>query len=660
MKTIILLLFLFFTFNSVAQLTYLGDDALRNKYDPYSNSKQTQGLVKLEDKYYFITPNGNFYQTDGSESNTKIIKQFSPQSIAYLKATNKYVYFGYGNGNGFMQDLARYSPTLGLNIVRNPNNNNAMLDLNSQVVPGNNFLVDEVFTNYDKEALLIRKYTKDNFYIYIINDKNDNAKVDLVFTQKLNNNYITTPISVNTELETFKTDVYCNGREKPTGVYQTTININERLENDDTKYKFKTNFSLLKNGMYPYDRFLRTKNKIYTLFKKVDSATAKKSYQLYYYDLKSIFGTKTELVLRNDDVDTQVLNGEIYISGKGYLVKYNETKEVYETILNEEKAEMEWQNIAKNTRFLKVGNNFLYRRNYEFAIYNSDTKKTINLPNTVNIPLPKNYYGQHTTFAYAGKNSFYYSQVINNKTVFTRYNTNTNTASQIDFPSFKKQHFEALNAILHHENKIVFLTTYKGKKDKLIYKMFMYNEDGEAAINTISTIPSLEPVKQPNTTPKEFDATKFDATLFKTEISKVLKDQSNKFINIKGESIPHEFKNKYATTAPLTNFAESFISDFSRESNLWRYQAESFTIKGKNAALDFFNKLDFEIKTLLAGNTIKRIVDVEVKARKVVNYKFLETDEIKIIGLDLSTNTSNDDYENAYYTITIRADKRAK
>ncbi len=657
------LFFFFFTFNILitqAQLTYLGDDKIQGNYDGYTSGKQTQGLVWLDDKYYFISPNGNVYQTDGTETNTKIIKQISPQSIAYLKSTKKYVYFGYGSGSGYMQDLARYSPASGLNLVRNPSNNNAILELNSQVVPGQNFLVDEVFANYDKESFLIRKFTKDNFYIYIINDKNDNAKVDLVFTQKLNNNYITTPIGVNTELETFNTEVYCNGRQKPTGVYETTITINKRTENDDTKYEFKTNFSLLKKGMFPYDRFLRTKDKIYSLFKLVDSASSKKSYRLFHYENKSVFGTKYELALPNDDVDTQVLDGEIYISCKGYLAKYNESKEIYELIINEKDATKEWQNIAKNTRFLKVGNNYMYRRDYELYIYNSVTKKTTNLPNTFNIPIPKNIFGQHTTFVYPGKNSFYYSQVVDNKYVFTRYNTITNTTSQIEFPSFKKENFEAIDAILHHQNKIIFLTRYKGKKDKLIYKMFMYNEDGEAAIENKAIITTTQPKIQPTPQTEEFDATKFDTKLFVTEISKILKDQSNKFADIKGETEKNENNNKYSTTIKLTNFKESFIYDYTSVSNLWRYQAESFRIKGKTAALNFFNKLDAEINKLVTGNSIKRIVDVDVKTRKVVNYKFLATDESNIINLDLYTNAISENYEDAYYTITIRADKRTR
>lgn len=661
MKKIFFLLLVIISYSLNAQLTFIGNDEIQRNYDGYTSGKQTQGLVKLEDKFYYITPNGNFYQTDRTEGGTKIVKQFSPQNIAYLKATNKYVYFGYGSGSGYMQDLARYSPNSGLNIVINPTNNNAMLDLNSQVVPGQNFLVDEVFTNYDKESFLIRKFTKDNFYIYVINDKNDNAKVDLVYTKKLNNNYITTPISVNTELETFKTEVYCNGREKPTGVYETTITINKRTENDDTKYEFKTNFSLLKKGKFPFERFLRTKDKIYTLFKLVDSATSKKSYRLYHYENKSIFGTKYELALPNDDVDTQVLDGEIYISCKGYLAKYNESREAYELIISDKNATKEWQNIAKNTRFLKVGNNYMYRRDYELFIYNSATKRTTNLPNTVNIPIPKNIFGQHSTLAYAGKNSFYFSQVVDNKYIFTRYNTITNTISKIEFPEFKKEKFVEIKAILHLENKFVFLTSYVGKKDKPVYKMFMYNEDGEEPTITVPSFANvdtkIEPTPAVKTEYKTIDIKTFNKQLFLEQLVKILNDQSNQFKDIIGEKLPDGTGYEYKSFVTLEGFGKEKIMDFKRTSQLFRFEAETNSIKGKDKALEFFNMFDILVQKLVAGNTIKREVDIDVKTRKIIN--FLNTDTNKLLQLDMYSNDFTNP-EDAIFTITLRADKVAK
>lgn len=665
MKVIVVVLALLTSVTSNAQLTYIGNDAMQNNADGYITSKQTPGLVTLNGKYYFITPNGNFYQTDGTEAGTKIEKQFAPQTVAYLKATNKYVYFAYGSG--YIGDLARYSPATGVNIVRNPTDNNAFLYLNSQVVPGNNFLIDEVFTNYENDAFLIRKFTKDNFYIYIINDHNDNAKVNLVFTKKLNNSYITTPISVNTELETFKTDVYCNGREKPTGVYQTTINIIKRTESDDTKYEFKLNFATLKNGLFPYDRLLRTQNNIYSLYKVIDSAANKKYLQLYSFNDKVITPTKTVLRLTDEDVDTQVMDGEVYITYKGSLIKYDETKKGYLGILEENDATGSWQNIAKNTRFLKVGDNYMYRRNNALSIYNSTLKKT----NTINGAfwhVNKHYFTQHKVEAYAGKNSFYFTKRINDKVTFVRYNPVTNTETPIEFPEFKKEKFDEIKAIFHTGNRFVFLTGYTGKKNKPVYKMFMYTEDGApltAAAAPVTVTAVQAPKVAPKPQPKPLDIKNFNKKLFTEQLIKIISNQGNQFEDIKGESIASEFGNKSKSTITLEGFGEGNIINYKSVSKLFRYEAETITIKGKANALAFLDVLDKEVINLITNNGIKREVDIDAKVRRRLNYIFTgavgyDATEIKFLQLDAYCAADFENPDEAIFTITIRADKPAR
>lgn len=664
MKIFVVVAALLISFTSTAQLTYLGDDVIQRNYDGYTASKQTPGLVSLDGKYYFITPNGNFYQTDGTAANTKIEKQFSPQSVAYLKATNKYVYFAYGSG--YIGDLARYSPATGVNIVRNPTDNNAFLYLNSQVVPGRDFLVDEAFTNFDNDAFLIRKFTKDNFYIYIINDHNDNAKVHLVFTQKLNNNYVTTPISVNTTVETFKTDVYCNGRERPTGVYQTTVNINKRSANDDTKYEFKTNFSTLKNGLFPYDRLLRTKNNIYSLYKVIDSAANKKYLRLYSFNDKVITPTITALNLTDEDVDTQIIDGEIYIMYKGSLIKYDETLKAYVGIIEEKNAAAGWQNIAKNTRFLKAGQYYMYRRNNALSIYNS-TLKTTNTITGAFWHANTNYFTQHKVEAYAGKNSFYFTKRINDKVSFVRYNPVANTETPIEFPEFKKEKFEEIKAIFHYGNRFVFLTGYKGKKGKAVYKMFMYTEDGaplEAVkAPVITAAPKIEP--KPETKPKPLDISSFNKKLFTEQLIKIISNQGNQFEDIKGESIISETGNRSKSTVTLEGFGEGEIINYKSVSKLFRYQAETTIIKGKANALAFLDVLDKEVVNLIGNNGIKRVVELDAKVRKQLNYIFTgklayDATEIKFLQLDAYCNSGFENPDDAVFTITIRADKPAR
>ena len=142
------------------------------------------------------------------------------------------LYFTKSYRDEYVKQLYRYSPTTDLAEVTNPTNNNKPIYLNNQIVPGQNFMANEVFVNYDKDVILIRQFTKDDFYIYFINDLNNNKKTNFVYTTTLSHEYLTTPIAINSQLETFKTDIYFNGREKPTGVYQTIVPTTIIKKND--------------------------------------------------------------------------------------------------------------------------------------------------------------------------------------------------------------------------------------------------------------------------------------------------------------------------------------------------------------------------------------------------------------------------------------------
>lgn len=660
MKKIIFCFFIFLHFTTQAQLIYLGDDVIQKNTDGYSNSMRTKGLVMLDNKMLFITPNGNFYSTDGTEENTKIVKQFPPQDIAYFNATNKYVYFTYNfNSRDIVKDLVRYNAATGISVVRNTNSNYQMLQLNHMVVPNQKFLVDEVFTSYDKNDFLIRKFTNNNFYLYIVNDFNDNANANLVYTQKLNDNYITTPIGTNTEIETLNGMVFINGRERPTGTYQTTVNVFEKDPGTNLSYKLKANFSLLKNHMYPYYRFLRTEKNIYSLIKEVDSVTNAKKHRLWYYEGKNIKATAATLNLPTEDAETQMLNGEIHVSSKGILMKYVEAGATYKVLIDEsEKQVNDWQNIDKNIRFLKIKDNYLYRRDNKLFVKNTVSNIVNELPGSGDFTLTENNFTMDKVYAYATTRSFYYTQNLNNKLSFVRYNVSTQTTSAIEFPAFKKQEFETIKAIHHCDNKFIILAKYTGKKGKAIYKMFIYTEEGESLANKNDRIIPVIVKTEPKQETKSFDIKTFNKKLFVEQLIKILNNQSNQFNDITAESIPSELSPKYKSTINLEGFGEGVIIDYKRDSYLMRYEAVSVVLKGKLNGLAFLDLLDSEVQKLVANNGITRVIDVDVKVRKRLDY--LNTDGNKLLQLDLYCPTDFTNPEEAVFTLTIRADKRTK
>lgn len=70
-----------------------------------------------------------------------------------------------------------------------------------------------------------------------------------------------------------------------------------------------------------------------------------------------------------EDAETQMLNGEIHVSSKGILMKYVEAGATYKVLIDEsEKKVNDWQNIDKNIRFLKIKDNYLYRRDNKLFV----------------------------------------------------------------------------------------------------------------------------------------------------------------------------------------------------------------------------------------------------------------------------------------------------
>lgn len=477
MKYFFFSLLIFASIIAKGQLYYLGDDEVqKGRIDGYLNSKRTMGMVMLDYAWYYPTPNGNFYQTGGTEKNTKIIKQFAPQNLPLLNATNRYVYLAYNMNGNDIKDLARYSPTTGFNLVTTPHSYNSFISINTIQVPLKQFLVDEIFTTYDKDAIGIRKFAENKFSIYIVKDSTDKAEADLIYSSPLNMDNITTPIDVSTEIEIFKNDVYWNGREKPTGVYETTINIFKQKVTNPRQYEFKTNFRLLTNKVFPYFRFLRTDKNIYGLFKKEDSTTGAYTHSLFLYKEKTIQRVKQNLIPQTTDFDTQKIDNDIYVSCKGYLLKFDEAKSKFITIIYDESATTGWDDVQKNTRFLKVKDYYLFRKSGKLWVFNAATEATKELAGEV---LPKTLKSsiQYNTYAYATSNAFYFTQRVNDKEVFTKYNPVTETFTPIEFPAFKKQEFDEIKNIYYCNKAFVFLTSYKGKRDKPVYKMFMYYEE---------------------------------------------------------------------------------------------------------------------------------------------------------------------------------------
>jgi hypothetical protein len=179
----------------------------------------------------------------------------------------------------------------------------------------------------------------------------------------------------------------------------------------------------------------------------------------------------------------------------------------------------------------------------------------------------------------------------------------------------------------------------------------------------ITAAPKIEPKPKPEVKP--LDISSFNKKLFTEQLIKIISNQGNQFEDIKGESIASETGNKSKSTVTLEGFGEGTIINYKSVSKLFRYEAETVIIKGKANALAFLDVLDKEVINLIANNGIKRVVEIDVKVRKQLNYLFTgavgyDATEIKFLQLDAYCNSGFDNPDDAVFTITIRADKPAR
>lgn len=624
--------------NAPAQLTYLGEDETGKKIDGYVAGKKTTGLVMLNGKYYFATPNGNFYQTEGNETSTKIIEKFTPQNFMYLAATQKYIYYAKDFGGGLVKDFVRYNPVSEkITATHFADNTYKQFTVNGNEVPGNAQTVDEVYVSPDSDQLFIRAFTNDMFSIYALSDNSEDNLADHVYSSKLVMTNISTPISTNTEVSALNKEVYFNGRVKPTGTYETSVNIYKPTETNKNKYEFKISFQIKEKKATIYDRFLRTKNAMYSLI-KIEDSIGKYHHDVFLYNGKSITGAKEILLNNADDYNAQVIDGVIYVSYKGAIWTFIEEKSKFNRIYFDDAANESWDYIQKNKRFLKAGNYLLYSKGKKFGVYNLITKKSMALKNPVLANQP-NFFTYSKTYVYAGNNSFYFMDNVNGQEVFTQYNPANNSYTPFVFPEFKKQSFGEIKAIYQTGNKFVFLTSYIGKKDKPEYKMFMYSEGGN---ETVVAVPEVKPTVKV-----------FNAKLFEQQVNSIIAEPKNGFKNILGD-VKNTSTNSTpinASTVAVEGIGDGTIINY-KDSRTFMYTAETNRMFKEDAAA-IMETIEKQLQKIKLPFSFTKIINYDVASRRFISYEF--NGKMATIDLDMLRGT---DAENApNWTVTFRVRK---
>lgn len=472
-KKIILLSFLFFCFTNInAQLVYLGDDEGDKKYDDYQLNKLCGGLVQQGNNYYFTTPNGHFFKTDGTAENTKVISNFSGNAGIFLGATNKFIYLSINvNGRG---NVVQYNPaanTFNTQLyVKDPYE---IFSLCGVVVPdGSKQTIDELFVSPDKSKNFFRTFKNDKFRIYAIHDDAPSKVIMIKEGYMPTTEHPDVVIGVGCKLGFVRNEVFFNGRIKKAsmGVYETSISSYEPKADNATDYEFKSDYRLLEKKILNNEKLLQTPTSIFTLAQRQDNDGKQ---QLLEYSTKNANFTKTNLAYKADDYSADVLDEQIYVSCKGKISLYNEKKQDYYYVFNDEKSI--WSNINPTGRFLKSNDYILYKSGDGLGVINTynGAAKSIKTPVLINEP---NKYDAGSVYAYAGKYGFYFIDYADGKNIFTQYNPLENLYTATIFPEFNKETYKEIRGIFQQRDHFLILTAYTGKKGKIIYKMFIYKE----------------------------------------------------------------------------------------------------------------------------------------------------------------------------------------
>ncbi len=479
--------FLFFSTSAFSQLVFIGIDIQQEdsyaKVHGYSTGQKRSGIVKQGNHYFYVSPNSNLIETDGTEIGTVFTPVYPGTSSAYLFATNHFVY--YGKKSSYTDhgetDLIQYDP-----ITKSSKSNWSLpaffnyaqsLELNDAIVPGQTYPVSEIFVGSNNDKIFIRTsktpygYTDLISHVYSINDNNP-TKIYTVYE-----NSTITPdgdmlIGTDARIADLGNDVFINGRTKPTGVYETSVLVSSGPQPVADTFKTTSYYELKKKGLTLFDGFLRTDTAIYSLISNVENGINK--YSLWQYQGKSLTAASGNLIVQADDYATEVHDGVIYVSCRGYIFRLNEVTHNFKEIRVSGTAGG-FQNISDKNRILKAGNYLMCNINGAYKIYNLLTANWSDAE-TPALPVEPNRYRLTPTYAYGTSENFVYFKIVDGKEQLVSYSPADNTTKTITFPEYDKEIFENICSFSQAGDKFFIVAAYSGKKNSKTYRMFMLSD----------------------------------------------------------------------------------------------------------------------------------------------------------------------------------------
>ncbi|RZM19064.1 MAG: hypothetical protein EOO88_39085 [Pedobacter sp.] len=464
-RPILIIAFALSTTPLLAQLSYIGLDKIRT-FDGYKKGWFSGGIIFFKGKYYFSTPNGNLFQTDGSMRGTVLLKT-SQRDIVTLKATNDWIY--YTPDSGYNPQLQQFDPVSGADRG---------FKYTDLVMPSDRLCEScevpqsEVFVSADRSKVFIRNFGRGMQFINMIDDKAPENQVTEVFKTSIPQAGITFQlIRGNTRVAEIRDEVYFNGTINFADAknVETSVTAFERVNGATPSYKLLTDYRLKAKGIKLYPNFLRTAGALYVIASKGDN-------EMFFMRVENA-GLRQLASFPDKALGYTcfLLSGQIYATWKDKIYRYDEGTD--NMVLLHQFSNSSLETVSGGVNLLKVGAYLMFRQDGVLRVLNEKTGKVDLLSATVAFPSPAKM-DRLPIYAIAGKEVFYVLEETAAGKILNQYDPVRKTFIEVPLPAQKNETFVGYKYFQAAQDKLLILTEFKGKreKDPPLYKMFLYTE----------------------------------------------------------------------------------------------------------------------------------------------------------------------------------------
>lgn len=458
------LVLLFIFSNASAQLSYVGLDQ-PTSFDGYKKGYYSGGIISFKDKYYFTTPNGKLYESDGTMAGT-IVKRSSQRDILFLKATNDYIYLSQDLGYG--STLRQYTPHN--DFIRDFHYIDYRFPID-RLCPSCEVPQAEGFVSQDGTRLYTRTFANGMQYIREIDDRNKDVVTEVFSTPIPQGDIDFMLIKTDTWVAEARNEVFFNGsiNFRSAEKQETAVTAFHRVEGNPIKYMLQTDYRLKSKGYTIYGNFLRTASSLYVLVRKTDNSHFLARLENGQLRPLNFFPVNSPFYY------SAVLHGQIYLATESKLYRYDEKSD--KLLLLHELSNTQFEKVYGGLVVIKAGDYLMFKTDGVLKVLNELTGKVDVLSATVAFPMSARL-DRSKIFAIPGKSVFYVLEDLGDKKMLNQYDPIKKSFIEIPMPIEKKETFADYKYFQANGDKLLILTEYRParEKDPSLYKMFLYKE----------------------------------------------------------------------------------------------------------------------------------------------------------------------------------------